>query len=108
MRRPGAPAFFAWKVIIMALAKGYATRPRMTSSAGKRNREPRVRSCSRKRWTLSPRQPNPRRDDGRGRLTVVDVAIAHILQGVNPPRLAGHNRAPGGRSQVPLGARGGG
>src|SRR6266850_2606879 len=51
----------------------------MTSSAGKRNRYPRIRSCIKKRWTLSPRQRNPRRDEGMGRLTVDKVAIAHVL-----------------------------
>src|SRR5437867_6419970 len=38
------------------------------------------------RWTRSPRQPNPRRDEGRGRLTVVVVAIAHVLR----QRVHGH------------------
>src|SRR2546422_8787681 len=88
----------------------------MTRIAGKRNRSPRVRWRARGRWILSPRQRNLRRDDGKGKLTVVDVAIAHILhqalsRAANPcvlPRAARHDRAPGGRSQVAPGPRGGG
>src|SRR5262245_32938387 len=81
MKRPGAPAVFAWNVITIALAKGYATKPRMTRMAGKRNRYPSVRSWVRRRSSLSPRQGNPRRDEGSGRLTVVegDVAMGPLL-----------------------------
>src|SRR5262245_53135410 len=81
MKRPGAPAVFAWKVITIALAKGYATRPTITRTAGKRKRYPSVRSWFRRRWTFGP-QPTPRRDDGRGRLTVVvvDMAIVRVLR----------------------------